>query len=328
MDLKRRVRPNSDQPSKRVSGHALQVGSRVTIAEPKIAQVPDPNTAKPWYKHWWGVLVALAIWPFFATWFVWKKTKWNKVGKLGATAVVLTGVVLEFVAMAAITPPSVTVNSSTAATKDSQYKLTADVYPYDSTVTVNGKQTSLGDQGKLNTNVSLNEGDNQITIVATSAKKVTQEVFTIHRYTTAELAAQAKKLAAEKAKAAEKAAAALNVAEAKAAANKAAVLAAETKASPSPSAKPTSTPKPPTPTPRQPAKATQHTPVYVAPATPTPAPAAPVTTPQGCTPLSNKGTCYEPGEYCRNSDHGASGIAGDGEHIACESNNGWRWEPN
>jgi hypothetical protein len=37
--------------------------------------------------------------------------------------------------------------------------------------------------------------------------------------------------------------------------------------------------------------------------------------------------CYEPGEYCRGSDHGASGVAGDGKAISCEDNDGWRWEP-
>ena len=50
--------------------------------------------------------------------------------------------------------------------------------------------------------------------------------------------------------------------------------------------------------------------------------------PINCTPLTNGGNCYEPGEYCRNSDHGASGIAGDGKSITCAYNNGWRWEPN
>lgn len=40
--------------------------------------------------------------------------------------------------------------------------------------------------------------------------------------------------------------------------------------------------------------------------------------PSGCYPLSNKGTCYEPGERCRNSDHGASGVAGDGKSMVCE----------
>ena len=59
----------------------------------------------------------------------------------------------------------------------------------------------------------------------------------------------------------------------------------------------------------------------------TSAPAAAPSTPAGCYPLTNGGNCYEPGEFCRKSDHGASGVAGDGERIVCEDNNGWRWEP-
>jgi len=57
------------------------------------------------------------------------------------------------------------------------------------------------------------------------------------------------------------------------------------------------------------------------------APAAAPSTSSGCYPLSDEGTCYEPGEFCRDSDHGASGVAGDGESITCEDNDGWRWEP-
>jgi hypothetical protein len=55
----------------------------------------------------------------------------------------------------------------------------------------------------------------------------------------------------------------------------------------------------------------------------TTAPAAPA----HCYPISNEGTCYEPGEFCRKVDHGASGLAGDGKRIVCEDNDGWRWEP-
>jgi hypothetical protein len=64
-----------------------------------------------------------------------------------------------------------------------------------------------------------------------------------------------------------------------------------------------------------------------APPPPTTAPAAAPSTPSGCYPLTNGGKCYEPGEYCRNSDHGVSGVAGDGKTIKCEDNDGWRWEP-
>jgi hypothetical protein len=67
-------------------------------------------------------------------------------------------------------------------------------------------------------------------------------------------------------------------------------------------------------------------------ASPSPAPvatqpAASPTTAASCYPLSDEGTCYEPGEYCRDDDHGMSGVAGDGKSIVCEDNDGWRWEP-
>jgi hypothetical protein len=64
------------------------------------------------------------------------------------------------------------------------------------------------------------------------------------------------------------------------------------------------------------------TPVVAVATTPAAAP-----TPAGCHPLSDEGTCYEPGEYCRYDDEGMTGVAGDGETITCEDNDGWRWEP-
>ena len=77
------------------------------------------------------------------------------------------------------------------------------------------------------------------------------------------------------------------------------------------------------PAPSKPVQTTQ------APAPATSAPPAPPTTKAAvsCYPLTNGGNCYEPGEYCRNSDHGMSGVAGDGEAIICEYKDGWRWEP-
>jgi hypothetical protein len=77
----------------------------------------------------------------------------------------------------------------------------------------------------------------------------------------------------------------------------------------------------PTPTP---------TPTPVPTPTPTPAPTptpTPAPTPTACYPITDSGHCYEPGEYCRAADHETSGVAGDGESITCEDNNGWRWEP-
>ena len=73
---------------------------------------------------------------------------------------------------------------------------------------------------------------------------------------------------------------------------------------------------PPPPAPSTPARTT---------AAPAPPPSSQA--PASCYPLSDEETCYEPGEYCRDSDHGVSGVAGDGEAITCEDNDGWRWEP-
>jgi hypothetical protein len=91
---------------------------------------------------------------------------------------------------------------------------------------------------------------------------------------------------------------------------------------------PTSAPSPsPTPAPSRHRRVRHHhqaahAATHAAPPTATQAPPAP-----SCYPLSNEGTCYEPGEFCRYSDEGSMGVAGDGEKIRCEDNNGWRWEP-
>jgi hypothetical protein len=47
----------------------------------------------------------------------------------------------------------------------------------------------------------------------------------------------------------------------------------------------------------------------------------------GCTPQTNAGNCYQPGELCRKRDHGSNGTTADGECIVCQDNDDWRWEP-
>jgi hypothetical protein len=85
---------------------------------------------------------------------------------------------------------------------------------------------------------------------------------------------------------------------------------------------------PPAPVQTTPAAVPVTTPAAAPATTPAAAQAPPAATaPAACSPLSDEGTCYEPGEYCRDSDHGMSGVAGDGKSIACEDNDGWRWEP-
>ena len=59
----------------------------------------------------------------------------------------------------------------------------------------------------------------------------------------------------------------------------------------------------------------------------TPAPQPPTTDGSaGCYPIDDEGGCYEPGEYCRDDDHGMTGRAGNGDTIICEDDKGWYWE--
>jgi len=69
---------------------------------------------------------------------------------------------------------------------------------------------------------------------------------------------------------------------------------------------------------------TTSPPPTVPPPTSPPPTAAPAST---CSPTTSSGNCYSAGEFCSNADHGVSGVAGNGEAITCEDNNGWRWEP-
>jgi hypothetical protein len=65
--------------------------------------------------------------------------------------------------------------------------------------------------------------------------------------------------------------------------------------------------------------------VSFTPRQPPPPPAPPA--PSGCYPTTSSGNCYRAGEFCPQADAGMSGIAGNGEAIICEDNNGLRWEP-
>lgn len=45
--------------------------------------------SKPWYKPWWGMILAVLILPVFLIWLIWTKAHWHTVGKIAATAGVI-----------------------------------------------------------------------------------------------------------------------------------------------------------------------------------------------------------------------------------------------
>lgn len=94
---------------------------------------------------------------------------------------------------------------------------------------------------------------------------------------------------------------------------------------------PASTPQSPASSPSPPATATvsASVPSFTTSTSSAPRPSTAVPAPSAaasCYPLTSSGNCYAPGQYCRNTDHGKSGIAGNGQRIVCKNQNGWRWE--
>ncbi len=42
-----------------------------------------------WYKSWWGIIVAVVFLPYFAVWYLWKKTKYKKSLKILGTLIII-----------------------------------------------------------------------------------------------------------------------------------------------------------------------------------------------------------------------------------------------
>lgn len=47
-----------------------------------------PVQTKPWFKKWWGILLLIALWPFSLTYYIWKKSSWNKNVRIAVTALI------------------------------------------------------------------------------------------------------------------------------------------------------------------------------------------------------------------------------------------------
>jgi hypothetical protein len=52
-------------------------------------QAQNVPVKKAWYKKWWGIILVLFIWPFFAIWYIWGKTQWGKSAKWATTVAVV-----------------------------------------------------------------------------------------------------------------------------------------------------------------------------------------------------------------------------------------------
>lgn len=244
----------------------------------------DEGAGKAWYKHWWGVILALCMWPVFLLWILWRgsnhaafRTKF-----IGTVGVVLIAVVSLSVLATTANLQTSNVNLSTdsgqttTTTTQPTNQSTPHVKAASVTTTTDTETQPIPFTTQNQNDASLPKGQTKVIQSGVNGvKTLTYKVTTTNGVQTA------KTLTAS-------------------------VVTA------------------------QPVNQITAIGTYVAPAptptpTPTPQPVAPT---QSCYPLTNGGNCYEPGEYCRTTDRGASGVAGDGESITCAYNNGWRWEPN
>lgn len=80
--------------------------------------------SKPWYKRWWGIILAIIVWPYFLIWFLWAKSKRRLPAKVIFTAMLVgfiyysTWAFLEFSGFIGQTPMTDTSQASSTSTPD------------------------------------------------------------------------------------------------------------------------------------------------------------------------------------------------------------------
>src|SRR5690348_12402175 len=59
------------------------------------------ETKKEWYKHGWGLVAAVLLFPFFIIWYAWAKSNWHE-----NTKVIVTVAAVAFIVIAILTSGS------------------------------------------------------------------------------------------------------------------------------------------------------------------------------------------------------------------------------
>jgi hypothetical protein len=77
---------------------------------------PKTNQKKEWYKHGWGLAVAILFFPYFLVWYAWAKSNWSQNVKIAVTVIVAVVMLPFIIAFAAID----TTTQQTANTNNEQ----------------------------------------------------------------------------------------------------------------------------------------------------------------------------------------------------------------
>ena len=165
------------------------------------------NTSSSKFKRWYTklpIVIALLI-VFFPVGlaFMWKFAKWSKKAKWIITVIIVLIVTVSFIGSYNSTP-TINLNNienSKISTDNAEYELSGDVVSIKAAkLTINNEPLTLASDSKFSYKVTLNEGDNTFSLVATNDNGEAKETITIYRTTQAEFAARAEadRLAAEK----------------------------------------------------------------------------------------------------------------------------------
>ncbi|MFA5004340.1 MAG: hypothetical protein WC498_03645 [Candidatus Saccharimonadales bacterium] len=77
------------------------------------------DVKKEWYKHGWGLVVAILFFPYFLIWYAWAKSNWSKNLKIGLTSIIAI-IMIPFTIAAATTKPADTNNQQNNLTTQEQ----------------------------------------------------------------------------------------------------------------------------------------------------------------------------------------------------------------
>ncbi len=132
---------------------------------------------------------------------MWKFTNWSTNSKRIVTAVVIL-LFTWFTVLVYNAPPTIHVEGvnydAITRTDEDKYVIKGNISSFhDATLTINGTVVPVDGYGDYQYTLTLEEGDNKITIVATSEKGTNIQKFVIHRTTKAEFA-ERERLASEK----------------------------------------------------------------------------------------------------------------------------------
>lgn len=71
-----------------------------------------------WYKHGWGLVVAILFFPYFIVWYAWAKSKWGQGVKIAVTAVVAVVMLPIIIGVATTDTTQQNANTNKDAIKD------------------------------------------------------------------------------------------------------------------------------------------------------------------------------------------------------------------